>query len=75
MFSKILHSDQHLAENSVLLGNFTEVKTSGMDKRNAAGESRLHVAARRGRLSLVKALIDSGADVNLQDNAGLEFTL
>ncbi|XP_020736573.2 ankyrin repeat domain-containing protein 31 [Odocoileus virginianus] len=47
-----------------------EVKTSGMDKRNAAGESRLHVAARRGRLSLVKALIDSGADVNLQDNAG-----
>ena len=73
MFSKILHSNQHLAENSVLLGKFTEMKTSGIEKRNAAGESRLHVAARRGHLSLVKALIESGADVNLKDNAGLDF--
>ncbi|XP_049723705.1 ankyrin repeat domain-containing protein 31 [Elephas maximus indicus] len=47
-----------------------EVKTTGIDKRNAKGESRLHLAARRGNLSLVKALIESGADVNLKDNAG-----
>ncbi|KAB0374592.1 hypothetical protein FD755_013084, partial [Muntiacus reevesi] len=47
-----------------------EMKTSGIDKRNATGESRLHVAARRGHLSLVKALIEAGADVNLKDNAG-----
>ncbi|XP_026354561.1 ankyrin repeat domain-containing protein 31 [Ursus arctos] len=57
-------------EASVLLGKFTEVKTAGINKRNARGESRLHLAARRGNLSLVKALIDSGADVNLKDNAG-----
>uniref|UniRef100_G3TZS7 Uncharacterized protein n=1 Tax=Loxodonta africana TaxID=9785 RepID=G3TZS7_LOXAF len=55
---------------SGLPGNFTEVKTTGIDKRNAKGESRLHLAARRGNLSLVKALIESGAYVNLKDNAG-----
>ncbi|XP_022450450.1 ankyrin repeat domain-containing protein 31 isoform X8 [Delphinapterus leucas] len=46
-----------------------EMKTAGINKRNARGESRLHLAARRGNLSLVKALIESGADVNLKDNA------
>lgn len=55
-----------------MLGKFTEMKTAGINKRNARGESRLHLAARRGNLSLVKALIESGADVNLQDNAGLD---
>ena len=73
MFSKILHNNQHLAENSVLLGKFTERKTSGIDERTATGERRLHLAARRGHLSLAKALIESGADVNLKDNAGLDF--
>ncbi|XP_039713226.1 ankyrin repeat domain-containing protein 31 isoform X3 [Pteropus medius] len=47
-----------------------EKKTAGISKRNARGESQLHLAARRGNLSLVKALIESGADVNLKDNAG-----
>ncbi|XP_037385889.1 ankyrin repeat domain-containing protein 31 [Talpa occidentalis] len=47
-----------------------EVKAAGINKRNARGESRLHSAARRGNLSLVKVLIESGADVNLKDNAG-----
>ncbi|XP_036081843.1 ankyrin repeat domain-containing protein 31 isoform X4 [Rousettus aegyptiacus] len=47
-----------------------EKKTAGISKKNARGESQLHLAARRGNLSLVRALIESGADVNLKDNAG-----
>nr|XP_040129359.1 ankyrin repeat domain-containing protein 31 [Ictidomys tridecemlineatus] len=47
-----------------------EMKTAGINKRNVRGQSRLHLAARRGNLSLVKVLIESGADVNLKDNAG-----
>ncbi|XP_045141156.1 ankyrin repeat domain-containing protein 31 [Echinops telfairi] len=47
-----------------------ELKTSGINKRNSKGESCLHVAARRGDLARVKALIASGAHVNLKDNAG-----
>ncbi|KAM6156531.1 ankyrin repeat domain-containing protein 31 [Erethizon dorsatum] len=47
-----------------------ETKTTGINKRNARGESRLHSAAKRGDLSLVQVLIESGADVNLKDNAG-----
>ncbi|XP_051827299.1 ankyrin repeat domain-containing protein 31 [Antechinus flavipes] len=39
-------------------------------KRNAKGKSRLHLAAKRGDLSLVKALIESGAHLNQKDNAG-----
>nr|XP_039324815.1 ankyrin repeat domain-containing protein 31 isoform X1 [Saimiri boliviensis boliviensis] len=46
------------------------MKTGGINKRHARGKSRLHLAARRGNLSLVKALIETGADVNLNDNAG-----
>lgn len=47
-----------------------EINSAGINKKNARGESRLHLASRRGNLSLVKALIESGADVNLQDNSG-----
>ncbi|XP_074138388.1 LOW QUALITY PROTEIN: ankyrin repeat domain-containing protein 31 [Sminthopsis crassicaudata] len=39
-------------------------------KRNAKGKSRLHLAAKRGDLSLVKALIESGTHLNQKDNAG-----
>ncbi|KFW69377.1 Putative ankyrin repeat domain-containing protein 31, partial [Pygoscelis adeliae] len=39
-------------------------------ERNAKGETQLHIAARRGDLSLVKALISSGICVNEQDYAG-----
>ncbi|XP_068279471.1 ankyrin repeat domain-containing protein 31 [Nyctibius grandis] len=39
-------------------------------KRNEKGETRLHIAARRGDLSLVKTLISSGISVNEQDYAG-----
>ncbi|XP_057645854.1 ankyrin repeat domain-containing protein 31 [Chionomys nivalis] len=47
-----------------------EVNTAGIRKRNAKGESLLHVASRGGDLSLVKVLIASGAEVNLKDNTG-----
>ncbi|XP_038177801.1 ankyrin repeat domain-containing protein 31 isoform X9 [Arvicola amphibius] len=47
-----------------------EVNTAGIRKRNAKGESLLHVASRGGDLSLVKVLIASGADVNIKDNTG-----
>lgn len=74
-FSNLLYNNQHFGkkEASVLLGKLTEMKTSGINKRNARGKSRLHLAARRGNLFLVKTLIESGADVNLKDNAGLDF--
>ncbi|KAM9367317.1 ankyrin repeat domain-containing protein 31 [Phaethornis superciliosus] len=39
-------------------------------KRNAKGETELHIAAGRGNLPLVKALISSGVCVNDQDYAG-----
>ncbi|XP_051644103.1 ankyrin repeat domain-containing protein 31 isoform X3 [Manacus candei] len=39
-------------------------------KRNGKGETQLHIAAKRGDLSLVKALISSGICVNEQDYAG-----
>ncbi|CAH6787551.1 Ankrd31 [Phodopus roborovskii] len=44
--------------------------TAGIKKRNVEGESQLHMASREGNLSLVKVLVESGADVNLKDNAG-----
>ncbi|XP_005060927.1 PREDICTED: putative ankyrin repeat domain-containing protein 31 [Ficedula albicollis] len=39
-------------------------------RRNAMGETRLHVAAKRGDVSLVKTMISSGIGVNEQDYAG-----
>lgn len=54
------------------------VNTTGESKKrkkNEKGETKLHIAARRGNLSLVKTLISSGILVNEQDNAGLNMAL
>ncbi|XP_074850339.1 ankyrin repeat domain-containing protein 31 [Carettochelys insculpta] len=48
----------------------TPITRAGIKKRNSKGESRLHLAAKKGDLSLVKNLIASGVCVNLKDNAG-----
>lgn len=45
------------------------------DKRTAKRETQLHIAARRGNLSLVKTLISSGICVNEQDSAGLKILM
>uniref|UniRef100_H0Z6P0 RAMA domain-containing protein n=1 Tax=Taeniopygia guttata TaxID=59729 RepID=H0Z6P0_TAEGU len=39
-------------------------------RRNAKGETQLHIAAKRGDVSLVKTLISSGISVNERDYAG-----
>lgn len=39
-------------------------------RRNARGETPLHVAAAKGALERVRSLVEAGADVNAVDNAG-----
>lgn len=46
-----------------------------INKTNAKGETCLHLAAKKGDLSLVKSLIASGACVNQKDNAGVVFLI
>ncbi|XP_074022434.1 ankyrin repeat domain-containing protein 31 [Numenius arquata] len=48
----------------------TRARRKMKTRRNAKGETQLHIAARRGDLSLVKTLISSGICVNEQDYAG-----
>ncbi|XP_053154636.1 ankyrin repeat domain-containing protein 31 isoform X2 [Hemicordylus capensis] len=44
--------------------------TDRTNKIHAKGETRLHLAAKKGDLSVVKSLVASGACVNNKDNAG-----
>ncbi|KAM6230010.1 ankyrin repeat domain-containing protein 31 [Porphyrio hochstetteri] len=54
-----------------LHGTFTTRSGKKMTiRRNAKGETQLHIAAKRGDLSLVKTLLSSGICVNEQDYAG-----
>ncbi|XP_048224219.1 ankyrin repeat domain-containing protein 31 [Perognathus longimembris pacificus] len=56
---------------SFLKSTFTqEIKTTRITRSCIKGKSQLHLAAGRGNLSHVKALIESGMDVNLRDNEG-----
>ncbi|XP_009577164.1 PREDICTED: putative ankyrin repeat domain-containing protein 31, partial [Fulmarus glacialis] len=70
-------SKNKLSSNQSQFSQATEQQTSKKSgekkmkkKRNAKGETQLHIAARRGDLSLVKTLISSGICVNEQDYAG-----
>lgn len=53
----------------------TRYRTMIQRKRNAQGETQLHIAARRGDLPLVKDLLSVGICVNAQDNTGLTADL
>lgn len=44
--------------------------TSGVNAKNAAGNTALHEAAKSGDNTKLKELIDYGADVNLRNNSG-----
>lgn len=45
-----------------------------VNKRNERGETRLHRAAIRGEVRRIKELISEGADVNVKDFAGENFS-
>lgn len=64
-------------EETVIVHDICKTRSARKKKirRNAAGETQLHTAARRGNVSLVKTLISSGICVNEQDYAGLKITL
>nr|XP_009934728.1 PREDICTED: putative ankyrin repeat domain-containing protein 31 [Opisthocomus hoazin] len=69
-------SKTKLSSEQTQISQASEQKTSKKSgekrkiKRNAKGETQLHIAAMRGDLSLVKTLISSGVCVNEQDYAG-----
>nr|XP_021147906.1 putative ankyrin repeat domain-containing protein 31 isoform X6 [Columba livia] len=57
---------------AVILHGTCNTRAGGKTKqrKNGKGENQLHIAARKGNLSLVKTLISSGICVNEQDYAG-----
>ncbi|XP_060057027.1 ankyrin repeat domain-containing protein 31 isoform X2 [Erinaceus europaeus] len=61
---------QHRQRAEAEVSHNPEMKTAGVNKRMAKGESRLHLAARRGDVALPRTLLESGADVNQGENAG-----
>ena len=42
-----------------------------VNKRNERGETSLHIATIRGELPMIIDLVKQGADVNVQDYAGM----
>ncbi len=47
---------------------FSKAGRSVIDKKNIGGATALHIASRNKNLEIVQILINSGADVNVQDN-------
>ncbi|XP_040434995.1 ankyrin repeat domain-containing protein 31 isoform X4 [Falco naumanni] len=69
--SKQSESSRSTRKEAVILCGTCNVRAGRKKvKRNEKGETQLHIAARRGDLSLVKTLISSGICVNEQDYAG-----
>lgn len=59
------------ADSPASLGSASFSSTTGkVDKKNAKGETPLHIACRSGQVEKVKQLILAGADPNVQDYAG-----
>ncbi|XP_065512481.1 ankyrin repeat domain-containing protein 31 [Caloenas nicobarica] len=70
--SKKTESSLSTRKEAVILHGTCKTRAGGKIKqrKNKNGENQLHIAARRGDLSLVKTLISSGICVNEQDYAG-----
>jgi len=49
---------------------FSKAGTYIVNQKNKGGATALHIASREGNLSIVKILIDAGANTNLIDNEG-----
>ncbi|KAK9408465.1 ANKRD31: Ankyrin repeat domain-containing protein 31 [Crotalus adamanteus] len=67
---QILESSQLRKKTKTISSYLQSTTTTKINKRNAKGETHLHLACKKGKLSLVKTLIASGACVNQKDNAG-----
>ncbi|XP_013916451.1 PREDICTED: putative ankyrin repeat domain-containing protein 31 [Thamnophis sirtalis] len=67
---QILDSSQPRKKTKTITSYQQSTTTTTINKRNAKGETHLHLACKKGKLSLVKSLIASGACVNQKDNAG-----
>ncbi|XP_042681729.1 ankyrin repeat domain-containing protein 31 [Centrocercus urophasianus] len=68
--NKLLSTHSKFNQPSAEQTTKKSVETKKRKKKSAKGETELHIAARRGNLSLVKTLISSGIPVNEQDSAG-----
>ncbi|RDD42833.1 putative ankyrin repeat domain-containing protein 31 [Trichoplax sp. H2] len=60
---QLLSNDKRDISSAVSKGTIIE-------KRNAKGETRLHVACKRNDVGTIEALIGEGAEVNVVDNCG-----
>ncbi|XP_070791926.1 ankyrin repeat domain-containing protein 31 [Pituophis catenifer annectens] len=67
---QILDSSQPRKKTKTITSHLKSTTTTTINKRNAKGETHLHLACKKGNFSLVKSLIASGACVNQKDNAG-----
>ncbi|KAJ1479640.1 hypothetical protein T484DRAFT_1813490 [Baffinella frigidus] len=56
--------------NDILVGQGGQMKVS-IDAVTTGGQTPLHIAAKWGRLGVVNALVEGGANVSLQNDRGM----